>query len=182
VRGCGVSPTLIADEREYEIQASTWDHWKRFAEPFESPDEVLVRLFKSASRTGGSDGAGAARQIATATPTRKSGSKAHKGRARAASHLLLPESEYERPILQALQQAGGRAPAREVIEAVGGILNDRLTETDKETMSNGRALRWQNRAQFARLRLVKQGFLKSDSPRGVWEISRAGEVRLTEVA
>jgi hypothetical protein len=179
-----MSPTLVVDDRTYEIRASTWDAWKRLAEPFESPDEVLVRLFGSASRSRRGAGAGdrAERAAAAPTATRKTGSKGGKGRARAASHLLLPESEYERPILQALREAGGRAPAREVIEAVGGILNDRLTETDKETMPNGRALRWQNRAQFARLRLVKQGLLKSDSPRGVWEIAPAGEKRLNEAA
>jgi restriction endonuclease Mrr len=93
--------------------------------------------------------------------------------------LLLPEGEYELPILQALSATGGRRPTREVVEEVGRVLNDRLTEADREPIRDG-GLRWQNRVQFARLRMVKAGFMKSDSPRGVWEISAAGEERLKE--
>jgi hypothetical protein len=177
-----MKPILIVDDREYEIRASTWADWKRFAEPFESPDDVLARLFKAADGRDRRSGSASGPSLAGTTggQARKGRSKHRTGRTRVASHLLLPEAEYEQPILQALHEAGGRAPAREVIEAVGSFLGERLTETDKEMMHDGRAARWQNRTQFARLRLVKQGFLKNDSPRGVWEIAPAGADRLRQ--
>jgi len=85
----------------------------------------------------------------------------------------LPESEYEIPILQALKEAGGRAPATEVIDRVGALLEGRIQPPDWETLDSG-MVRWKNRVQFVRLALVKSGDMKRDSPRGVWEISDQG--------
>jgi restriction system protein len=79
-----------------------------------------------------------------------------------------------------LSAAGGRRPTREVVDEVGRVLDDRLMELDREPIQDGGPPRWQNRVQFTRLRLVKSGFMKADSPRGVWEISPKGEERLKE--
>jgi hypothetical protein len=108
--------------------------------------------------------------------------KAGQKRSRIASDLVLPEGEYELPILEALTASGGRRPTREVVEEVGRVLGDRLTDADREPIQDGGSPRWQNRVQFARLRLVKAGLMKADSPRGVWEISPAGEQRVKENA
>jgi hypothetical protein len=35
--------------------------------------------------------------------------------------------------------------------------------------------RWKNAAQWARNSMVKEGFLRNDSPRGAWQISEAGK-------
>uniref|UniRef100_A0A7C3EZC1 Restriction system protein Mrr-like N-terminal domain-containing protein n=1 Tax=candidate division WOR-3 bacterium TaxID=2052148 RepID=A0A7C3EZC1_UNCW3 len=40
--------------------------------------------------------------------------------------------------------------------------------------SDPETIRWRNAAQWARYNMVKQGWLKSNSPRGVWEITEAG--------
>ena len=64
-------------------------------------------------------------------------------------------------------------PAREVTMRVGELVDDRLTDLDREQLESG-AIRWENRVQFARLRLVDRGLLKKGSPRGVWEISDEG--------
>jgi hypothetical protein len=93
---------------------------------------------------------------------------------RAPAGSLLPESEYELPILQALVESGGRAPTREVVERVGELVADKLTELDKENLSSG-DVRWENRVQFTRLRMIEEGLLKKGSPRGTWEIGPAGE-------
>jgi hypothetical protein len=129
---------------------------KAEAEPFEdTPNSALRRLL------GLEPGA---KPAGTAT-TGKS--------ARAPLGSLLPESKYELPILQELVDRGGSAPAREVVQAVGERLKDQLTDLDKERLQTG-DVRWENRVAFTRLTLKKRGLLKSNSPRGIWEISDEG--------
>lgn len=94
-------------------------------------------------------------------------------KSRAARGSLLPESEYELPMLEFLVEAGGRAPASEVVEAIGARLKDRFTPTDLEALDSG-DIRWKSRTQFVRLKLIKQGAMVKDAPRGIWEISDLG--------
>jgi Mrr N-terminal domain len=91
---------------------------------------------------------------------------------------LLPESEYELPILRALDELGGWGAASEVIERVGKLLEADLTPEDHMQIASG-LVRWKNRTQFVRLALIKSGDLIQGSPRGVWEISDQGRRRLT---
>jgi hypothetical protein len=97
-------------------------------------------------------------------------------RSRAAAGTILPESEYVAPLLQALIELGGRAPANTVIDRVGKQLDGRLTESDRETLGSG-VLRWKNRVQFVRLRLVREGLMADSAGRGVWEITASGRQR-----
>lgn len=183
-------PKLLANGREFPISDEAWNAWKDAAEPFELPNDVLVRVLGVRRKAEGAAGtvptglsvveakSRTAGSIRTPRRSQKSGSK----RSRVASELLLPESEYELPILQALSETGGRRPTSEVVEQVGRVLSGRLTVADREPLRDEGPPRWRNRVQFARLRLVKAGLMKSDSPRGVWEISMAGEERLKEGA
>jgi Mrr N-terminal domain len=100
-------------------------------------------------------------------------------RTRAAAGTLLPESEYHRPILEILNEHGGRAPKNEVIEGVGTRLGSRLTEADQQPLDSG-GIRWQSRAQFARLRLVDRGLMDREAPRGIWAITPDGIKALDE--
>jgi hypothetical protein len=136
---------------------------KRNAEPFvDTPNTVLRRLL------------GIDRGKSSSTPAVRTRAD---GKGRTASGALLPEREYEVPILRCLDERGGRAPSREVIEAVGETLAGELTELDKRPLQSG-GIRWQKRAAFVRLRLVERGELVRDSPRGTWEISDKGRERL----
>lgn len=182
-------PKLLADGREFAISSAAWDAWRGAAEPFELPDDVLRRLLGVTTQMAAPEEAGAIAAASVAEtktrPSKSSRSARHSQgsggkRSRVASDLLLPESEYEVPILQALAETGGRRPTREVVHAVGSVLDGRLTDVDHEPIRDGGPPRWQNRVQFARLRLVKAGLMNADSPRGVWEISPAGETRLKE--
>lgn len=56
---------------------------------------------------------------------------------------------------------------------MGERLVDRLTAKDREKLDSG-DLRWRNRVQFTRLTPKERGLLKSDSPRGVWELTDEG--------
>jgi len=165
-----------------EIDQAVWDLLKREAEPFvDTPNSVLRRLLGVASRprpAGGSetvkDGGSTplARQRSHARPS-ATGKRQRRRGPRAPVGSLLPESEYEGPILTVLGERGGSAPARDVVERVGALIEDRLTPLDRETQANG-LKRWESRVQFTRLRMRKAGLVQAGSPRGVWELSDQG--------
>lgn len=187
-----MTPTIRIDHEVYEALKSE-------AEPFiDTPNSVLRRLLGlsgTADRGGGladvsEDGAelGASTETPPRLTARTKGRarqssslrrRTHRGRTRkrAPKGTLLPESEYEVPILQILAEHDGRAPSRELIDALEQRIGERLTELDRQRNSSGQT-RWRNRAQFVRLRLVESGDMVRDSPRGVWEISEQGRRRL----
>jgi hypothetical protein len=144
---------------EIKIQDETFEELARRAKPFvDTPDSVIRRLL-------GLDGDGA-------TVPLPAGPKAGGG-TRAAPGSILPEREYELPILEELLARKGSGHAIEVTDAVGERLKDRLTELDKQRHKSG-DLRWRNRVQFTRLRLKERGLLRANSDRGVWELTDAG--------
>ena len=121
----------VSDEVFRELQAR--------AEPLvDSPDAVLRRVL-------GLDETSEAQVLVPARATLP----------RATQGEILPESEYELPILRYLEANGGRAPSREVVKAVGELA-DRLTELDRAPLKAG-DIRWQARTAFVRLRLVERG-------------------------
>jgi hypothetical protein len=96
---------------------------------------------------------------------------------RAAAGTLLPESEYHRPILEILAEQGGSAPKQVVIDEVGRRLDGQLTAADRDELKSG-GIRWQSRAQFARLRLAERGLIDKQAPRGIWVITPEGTTAL----
>ncbi len=96
--------------------------------------------------------------------------------------LRTPESSYVLPILQALDQMGGSGKVSEVLDKVGEIMRPILKNIDYDPLaSNPDNPRWRNTAQWARNSMVnEEGFLKKDSPRGIWEISEKGKAFLKE--
>jgi hypothetical protein len=152
--------------RTIEIDDDVMTALKAEAEPFaDTPNSVLRRILnlRRASPT-----------TVGATSKSNADGLTEGNAARARAGTILPEEEYMLPLLEVLRQLGGRAPAREVVEEVGQRLAGRLTTVDKEIVQSG-GVRWRNRVQFARLRLIDRGFLKKNSPRGLWEITKEGE-------
>jgi hypothetical protein len=92
---------------------------------------------------------------------------------------LLPETEYWLPILQLLDEAGGQARSRDVIDALERRLGSSLRANDHDVLEMGE-IRWRNRARFARLRMKELGLVSSKSPRGIWEITEKGRRFLEE--
>lgn len=89
--------------------------------------------------------------------------------------LRTPEEAFRRPILEALVELGGSAPIDKVLKQVETKMAGILKPCDREPLpSSPRSVRWKNTAQWCRNTLVREGLMKSDSPRGVWEISDAG--------
>ncbi len=85
------------------------------------------------------------------------------------------EEAYYHSILRALVGLGGRAEMQAVIDRVGSLMDGKLKPVDFECLpSRPEQPRWENAVQWARAKLVEQGLMKSDSPRGVWEITDNG--------
>ena len=89
--------------------------------------------------------------------------------------LRTPEEAFRRPILEALVELGGSAPIGEVLDLVERKMKGILNSYDYEPLpSDPKSLRWRNTAQWCRNTLVREGLMKADSPRGIWEISEKG--------
>jgi hypothetical protein len=181
---------------QIEIDDDVFALLKAQAEPFvDTPNSVLRRLLGIAPKVG--TASTTATQVTTrvTTPSSKhamasrktrANSKAKGGRSavkrtRAAKGTILPEDRYEGPLLRALVDSGGKAPYREIVDAVGRELKDDLLPADFETLNSG-AIRWQSRLQFVRLRLIERGYLDRDTPRGTWGITDAGRAALNGAA
>jgi hypothetical protein len=164
-----------------EIDDETFAILQEHAEPLvDTPASVLRRLLGLNGNGGDTPSASEiAPAPASAKPVRLKGRR-RKG-TRAARGSLLPEARYEMPILRFLDQNGGRAPSREVIDAVGTALKDDLTEADREELNSG-DIRWKNRAAFVRLRLIEKEELDGNAPRGTWAITAKGSKRVANSA
>ncbi len=53
-------------------------------------------------------------------------------------------------------------------------MKDKLNEYDYQVLSFNNTVRWKNTAQWCRNTMVQEGLLNSDSPKGIWEISKKG--------
>jgi hypothetical protein len=183
-----VNPTIRIDDEIYT-------YLKERAEPFvDTPNSVLRRLLDFPGQHGDSPEEGdAAEEVPSSVKpasasnkqrtsprvkrsSARAGDRQGQGRRRAVRGTLVPQADYELPILQALVEKGGHAPSREVIDALEPRLAAKLQDVDRSKTNSGE-IRWRNRAQFARLELIKKGQMDKDSPRGFWEITDAGERR-----
>lgn len=85
-----------------------------------------------------------------------------------------PQTDYTLPILETLIEMGGSGRMSAVLDRVYDKMKDRLTPKDLEKVPSGTVIRWKNYAQWERQRLKSEGYLKKDSPFGIWEITEEG--------
>ena len=88
--------------------------------------------------------------------------------------LHTPADAYWVPILETLVELGGSARGEEVVNRVGQRMRGILKPGDCERLPSGVDIRWRNRCNWQRFNMVRQGILRSGSPRGVWQISEEG--------
>ena len=84
-----------------------------------------------------------------------------------------PQYAYRLPILESLHELGGKAPVTEILDLVKRKMESHFAEVDYLTIPTG-DIRWRNTAMWERHEMVKDGLLKSNSPKGVWELSEKG--------
>lgn len=90
---------------------------------------------------------------------------------RAPKGTRTPQKEYYEPIMTALKEMGGRGQSREIVDRVGEIMGAQLeNEVDQGKLKYG-DIRWRNACSWAFWKLRKEGKLKKDSPRGIWELA-----------
>ena len=90
-------------------------------------------------------------------------------RARAA----LPAAKFHRPLLETLYSLGGRARPDEVRPRMEARMKAVTGPEDREASANG-APRWWEATRRARTELDRQGYIRNDSPSGVWALSERG--------
>jgi len=92
-----------------------------------------------------------------------------------------PDKSFVVPLLQVLNSMGGSGKVADVLDRLGKVMKPVLRDVDYDPLaSDPNNLRWRNTAQWARNSMVKDGLLKADSPRGVWEMTDVGRLRLKE--
>ncbi|RPI58749.1 MAG: hypothetical protein EHM56_00960 [Chloroflexi bacterium] len=92
-----------------------------------------------------------------------------------------PQDAYVLPILQALDEMGGRGAVPDVLDRVGQIMADDFNEHDRSTVKSG-DIRWRTTAHWARHEMKEQGLLAAGSRRGIWEITEEGRVYLRDLS
>lgn len=154
------------------ITEVTWNRLKQWAIPLEdSPEDAIKKLLDTAEEHQKCP----KKLVPPPGTPPKTGGKLPPGR-------KLNEEAYRHPILEALNELGNSALAYDTLKVVEKKLRPLLTEFDYEKVPSGGDLRWRNTACFVRADLVREGLLKSDSPRGTWELSDKGKQWLSEQA
>jgi hypothetical protein len=142
------------------ISERTWERLKKHARPFEdSPDDVINLALDALDERG----VPPRPDTAEASPKPKAARQGHK----------LPQKEFRLPLLATLRDLGGKSPTKIVRERMERKLASQLSDDDYSPVAGGEP-RWWNAVCWQRLVLVKQGLLKDDSERGVWELSERG--------
>ena len=73
-------------------------------------------------------------------------------------------------IIDALTVLGGKAKAYEVYDAIEEGMKDRFLPGDFDKDSGGGPV-WKKKVSWARVEMKNAGVLRSDSPKGEWELS-----------
>lgn len=124
------------------------------------------------------------REIFEAAGQRKKAPRRRSRTAHMQRGISTPPRDYRLPILRALGELGGEAPAAQVLERVFADVKDHLHPADHEeipyTHAAGGAPRWRRTAENERFRMVQEGLLRSDSPRGTWALTAEGRRFLEE--
>jgi restriction system protein len=153
----------MGDYRQLSRYAAYAEQIRGYEEKIERLRDEGIRLF--AQQAGASFA-----EPNRASPTRSS---------RLAQGRRTPEENFVCPILQALDEFGGAARIGLVLDRVGEIMQDVLTEADYETLESSNEPRWRNTAQWCRNSLCDKG-LMARGRRGLWEITDAGRAYLRD--
>jgi hypothetical protein len=143
------------------ISDETWERLKSYARPLEDSAEDVVRL--------GLDALDEKHGRSTSVLRPLSAAKAPTLRPRSSGEKL-PQKEFRGPLLDVLREKGGKVPVKQIRELLEPRMAPRLSSADYEQVSSGDP-RWWNAVCWERNDLVKEGLLRGDSERGVWELS-----------
>jgi hypothetical protein len=88
----------------------------------------------------------------------------------------LPKTDnavYRKIIISCLEENGGIGRAKDVIAEIEKRLEGKFKPGDLQNRADGRTIVWKNNAQWEKFKMVEDGILKDDSPRGFWELKKS---------
>lgn len=175
---------MLLEEIETEIDFVNRQGSRAFeSRDYDTAKEALERSARVTSFRDSADSLRREWENLFAHEEEEAGSEAHAERrnlGRLRRGLRTPEAVYNRPILEALLAMGGSGQMSQVLEKVRRSMKKVLKDVDFEPLASDPEMpRWKNAAQWARNTMVKDGLLRNDSPRGVWEITETGRKSLT---
>lgn len=94
-----------------------------------------------------------------------------KSRAKRSKSPKTDKAILRRLIIDGIKELGGSAHKRDVFELVEKIYEGRFLPGDFDYLPDGKRISWKNYSEWEVTSLRKEGLLKSDSPRGIWELS-----------
>jgi len=86
------------------------------------------------------------------------------------------ELDFIIPILQVLEDEGGKGPTNEILDKVKLIIKNQLKPYDYELLDDSQTIRWRESAQLSINDMIKRGLLHSKSPKGVVRITPQGRL------
>ena len=93
-----------------------------------------------------------------------------------------PEAEFYVPILDVLEAGGGSCKEDDVLDKTGEMMGEKFNPVDLNPLPNGdpNTPIWRITAQWARTSLMKDGLIKVDPRKRVWEITDKGRSALPQ--
>lgn len=148
--------------QEIKVDAEVFLRLQSLASPFvDTPNDVLRRIL-------GIDSADEDRvPPAVDDDLRPAGNAAYR------YDDAIPQREYRPYILTILREAGGSKSMNQVLAEVERRMGPRFREADYRVVSKDE-LKWRNAARWERNDMVKDGLIKKDGRRGVWELTERG--------
>ena len=143
------------------ISDRSWERLKAWAEPLvDTADSTLDRVLDAAESYRGTRGQKEPSPVPRSRPT---GHRSPK----------LPEEAFRGPLLEVIYERGGSARGRDLYLPMKERMKLHLTPGDFERVKSGEE-RWWKSVNWMRYHLVREGYLRDDSPRGVWALSEMG--------
>ena len=143
------------------ISDRSWQRLKAWAEPLvDTADSALEKILDDAEGFRGT------REQRAAEHTQRS---REGGRGRSKT----PQDAFREPLLEVIYEQGGSARGRDLYLPMKKRMTSELIPGDFDHVKSGEE-RWWKSVNWARYDLVQEGYLRDDSPRGVWALSEKG--------
>lgn len=147
------------------VTDETLERLKRWAEPLvDTAESALAKALDAAEQ-------------APTLPSRDyptpAANRSRPRQRRPVAEKKLPQKAFRQPLLELLYELGGSAQVADLQPLMQEKMASALLPGDRQPVSTGDE-RWWNATCWERSNLVKEGYLRDDSPRGTWELSEQG--------
>lgn len=143
------------------ISDRSWERLKAWAEPLEdTADSALTKVLDVAERYRG-------------TGNRKEASQPQPSGSKGGRRPKTPLESFREPLLEVIHERGGSARRSDLHSLMIKRMKPHLIPGDFDRDTSG-VERWWKTVNWMRYRLAREGYLRDDSPHGVWALSEKG--------